>query len=243
MIFDINTIINICFCIVMTISVLVLIGWRETMKYFTNPESRDFSLIMILIPIVVIITSSITPQDYDMEIVFKSTMLVIPFVSLFLSQHWKKMNFPNKLDGDQLIYLFGFSGFVILFSVILISVKAYFIGLPGPNSAISDPVFRKMVIQQAIVIPILFIIYAVKYAPKRVERMLKEEKMEEIEKERLAQRQANAYRAENISRKVYPKSSSSTKSRFSDYYPTDDDINSVDGGPPSEAYDDDDDDG
>ena len=70
---------------------------------------------------------------------------------------------------------------MILFSVILISVKAYFIGLPDPKSAISDPVFRKMVIQQAIVIPILFIIYAVKYAPKRVERMLKEEKMEEID--------------------------------------------------------------
>ena len=110
----------------------------------------------------------------------------------------------------------------------------------GSEMCIRDR-FRKMVIQQAIVIPILFIIYAVKYAPKRVERMLKEEKIGEIEKERLAQRQANAYRAENISRKVYTKSNSSTKSRFSDNYPTDDDINSVDGGPPSEAYDDDDD--
>tara|TARA_B110000003_G_C16413282_1_gene443141 strand:+ start:37 stop:684 length:648 start_codon:yes stop_codon:yes gene_type:complete len=34
-----------------------------------------------------------------------------------------------------------------------------------------------------------------------------------------------------------------SRSNNDDYYPTDDDINSVDGGPPSEAYDDDDDDG
>ena len=113
----------------------------------------------------------------------------------------------------------------------------YFISLPGLNEELNDGKGKLMAI-------LLLSLFLVEVCGCKI---ISEED-EEIEKERLEQRQAEAYfvekrrqKSDKISPTVYQMFHNSKKSRFSNNYSTDDDINSVDGGPPSEVYDDDDD--